>query len=676
MTFELISQDIQRLIPKRYLHDVTIDRYLYRHSEAHIVVDWDESLLEGAKKIENKRTANLGASMLGASVQLAWRGKDLQENTICFQGFVTGVSAQHHATRSYLHLQCLSYSKRSDQLTRYRVWQNCTLHDICSHIVKGGVFEIRPDAQSVLNGITIDLSVQFDETDFTYLSRMLHAWGIPMTIDDRANKIFIGSPSTPASGPFPALDWHWETVSMEGALVVVNDKAHATLDGPAGEARKEVNQFNEKLKREAGAYFPKLDEDHYDDCEWIADRTFESSFYANSAVCKAKWNGYLYDYSPGAVVDFGEQRYMVREAHIRGGPDAHTLTQEFTLQDYLVPLQLHQRRVNWPTRMHWAYITKNNSEDPARQGRVQVEFEWEKLDNTGNADRRCWLPTLTPYAGQKGTNGTSGFLSLPEVGERVLVQFLGDWDSDAVVVGSVREYPRKGFIYDPEDTKRWQTPSGNQITLTSRQDGSEIVRIKCTDKLIFEGLISGGKQAVVLDLFGSSNDRIHFEQGAGPNRLDIFCGGEIYMHADQKLLLEGGMVQIKATGGMVNIDGSPMVMINCGPWSLQPLQLPADNAKESSGAVQKKRAKPPAWTGRATGSSKQQSKEKHFIEFIAKEKGTGKPIPGERYRVQLPNGALREGVTDANGRIRIENIPQGQCKLMFPNMDADTWQDI
>jgi hypothetical protein len=50
-----------------------------------------------------------------------------------------------------------------------------------------------------------------------------------------------------------------------------------------------------------------------------------------------------------------------------------------------------------------------------------------------------------------------------------------------------------------------------------------------------------------------------------------------------------------------------------------------------------------------------------------------KPIPGERYRIELPDGKVREGALDGKGKARIEGIPPGQCNITFPNLDKEAW---
>ncbi len=52
-----------------------------------------------------------------------------------------------------------------------------------------------------------------------------------------------------------------------------------------------------------------------------------------------------------------------------------------------------------------------------------------------------------------------------------------------------------------------------------------------------------------------------------------------------------------------------------------------------------------------------------------------KPIPNEKYRVLAPDGTLYEGVLDADGLARVEGIVAGMCKVCFPNLNGEAWED-
>ena len=67
-------------------------------------------------------------------------------------------------------------------------------------------------------------------------------------------------------------------------------------------------------------------------------------------------------------------------------------------------------------------------------------------------------------------------------------------------------------------------------------------------------------------------------------------------------------------------------------------------------------------------------KKKSWIEImlVNEEK---KPVPGQRYRITLPDGAtVAEGTLDGKGLARVDGIDPGSCKVTFPDLDQDAWK--
>lgn len=54
----------------------------------------------------------------------------------------------------------------------------------------------------------------------------------------------------------------------------------------------------------------------------------------------------------------------------------------------------------------------------------------------------------------------------------------------------------------------------------------------------------------------------------------------------------------------------------------------------------------------------------------------GKPVPGEEYRLELPDGSIREGTLDANGTASVSGIDPGSCKVCFPRIDGRVWRPV
>ncbi len=51
----------------------------------------------------------------------------------------------------------------------------------------------------------------------------------------------------------------------------------------------------------------------------------------------------------------------------------------------------------------------------------------------------------------------------------------------------------------------------------------------------------------------------------------------------------------------------------------------------------------------------------------------GEPIPNVKYVITLGDGKPVEGKTDADGKLYMEELPPGNCKLSFPDLDDDAW---
>lgn len=53
----------------------------------------------------------------------------------------------------------------------------------------------------------------------------------------------------------------------------------------------------------------------------------------------------------------------------------------------------------------------------------------------------------------------------------------------------------------------------------------------------------------------------------------------------------------------------------------------------------------------------------------------GRPVAHEPYRVTLPGGQVVAGFLDANGRERLDSIPDaGECQVSFPQLDDAAWE--
>ncbi len=65
----------------------------------------------------------------------------------------------------------------------------------------------------------------------------------------------------------------------------------------------------------------------------------------------------------------------------------------------------------------------------------------------------------------------------------------------------------------------------------------------------------------------------------------------------------------------------------------------------------------------------------HWIEFrLVDQKGA--PVPGEPYKVRLPDQSLRTGTTDQDGKVRFECITAGDASICYTGFDKIEWKGV
>ncbi|MFZ5764396.1 MAG: hypothetical protein ACOY4H_02225 [Thermodesulfobacteriota bacterium] len=71
--------------------------------------------------------------------------------------------------------------------------------------------------------------------------------------------------------------------------------------------------------------------------------------------------------------------------------------------------------------------------------------------------------------------------------------------------------------------------------------------------------------------------------------------------------------------------------------------------------------------------TEEEKEEKSWIEIELVDEEDN-PVPGEKYKITLPDGRVAQGTLDENGFARIEGIEPGTCKITFPALDKEAWQ--
>jgi len=175
-------------------------------------------------------------------------------------------------------------------------------------------------------------------------------------------------------------------------------------------------------------------------------------------------------------------------------------------------------------------------------------------------------------------------------------------------------------------------------------------------------------------------------------------GISIHVKAGMTMVLEAGVqLSLKVGGNFIDINPAGIfiqgmvVMINSGgapgvgpganpksPTSANAAQIADDSKPGAKTYIEQRAAMSPSDLA-ADGApwhdpnSEENKDKKHWI-AIKLEDEEGKPVPGERYRITLPDGqTLAEGSLDEKGEAKVENIDAGNCKVTFPDLDKDAW---
>ena len=368
-----------------------------------------------------------------------------------------------------------------------------------------------------------------------------------------------------------------------------------------------------------------------------------------------------------------------------------------------------------------------------RYGRVKVQFHWDR-EGGRNENSSCWIRVASGMAG-----GSYGQIFTPRVGQEVVVDFLeGDPDRPLITgrvynadnpppyplpeektkstiksgsskggegFNEIRFEDKKGdeelFIHAEKDLDERikdsrRTWVGNDDHLVVKRDRVENVE-RDRHLLVKQDAITeiqrdrhlkvGGKQA--LDVSGTCSlkvggDVIEVIQGNHSRQVSrdvLIKGMNLVLEGMTGITLKVGGNFITLNAGGVFLNGT-MLMLNSGGSALsatagRPVSPASPLTALIAGDARPGRDK--VYDAPAHVESAPEEVEDEKITWIEIElvDEDDQPVPGERYRVTLPDGKTQAtGTTDNEGRARIRGIQAGQCQITFPDLDQDAWEKI
>jgi type VI secretion system secreted protein VgrG len=382
-------------------------------------------------------------------------------------------------------------------------------------------------------------------------------------------------------------------------------------------------------------------------------------------------------------------------------------------------------------------------------GRVKVQFFW---DRQGRSDENssCWIRVAQGWAGKQW-----GMIHIPRIGQEVVVNFLEGDPDRPIITGSVYNADHMTpYPLPAEQTKsgtkslsskggagfneiRFEDRKGReQVFLHGEKDidirvkndrrewiGSDRHLIVARDKL--EQVKRDSHIEVTRDEIAKIGRDHHLEIAgkaavkiSGSNSLSVtgdvieqFNGNHssqvsqnLYLKAMQVVIEAATGITLKVGGNFITIDmsgvaikGMPMVQINSGgaalsgsPGSLVSPLSPvdpnvADNADPGAVSPAKSGSQatpahmsplglsPMPRSDAPTHDPSKNRDKKHWIEIELVDED-GNPVPGEPYRITLPDGTtVADGTLNEKGWARVDHIDPGTCQVTFPNLDKDAW---
>ncbi|ECH3774469.1 type VI secretion system Vgr family protein [Salmonella enterica subsp. enterica serovar Newport] len=431
-------------------------------------------------QLKTPDTLNLGYVSPAANLPLKpMVGKDLCVNIELdgggkrhISGLVTAARVVGHEGRSVTYeLRMEPWLKLLTHTSDYKAFQNKTVVDILDEVLAEYPYPV--EKRLVESYPVRTWQVQYGETDFDFLQRLMQEWGIYWWFEhseDSHTLVLADAISAHKACPdSPLVEWHQEGLKLDKEFIhtitaneslrtgqwVLDDfdftKPRSLLANTVANPRETGHATYEHYEW-PGDYFDKSEGEMLTRIRMEAQRSPGSRVLGGGNI-RTLMTGYTFTLEnyPTAEVN---QEYLLMQTllFVQDNAQHSGQDQHFT---FSTRFELHPtREVFRPQRTVSKPHTKGPQSaivtGPAGQeiwtdqyGRVKVQFGW---DRCGKMDENssCWIRVSYPWAG-KGF----GMIQIPRIGQEVLVDFKnGDPDLPIIV----------GRTYNQDTMPPWGLP--------------------------------------------------------------------------------------------------------------------------------------------------------------------------------------------------------------------------
>ncbi|EGI5051642.1 type VI secretion system tip protein VgrG [Salmonella enterica subsp. enterica serovar Worthington] len=431
-------------------------------------------------QLKTPDTLNLGYVSPAANLPLKpMVGKDLCVNIELdgggkrhISGLVTAARVVGHEGRSVTYeLRMEPWVKLLTHTSDYKAFQNKTVVDILDEVLAEYPYPV--EKRLVESYPVRTWQVQYGETDFDFLQRLMQEWGIYWWFEhseDSHTLVLADAISAHKACPdSPLVEWHQEGLkldkefihtitaneSLRTGLWVLDDfdftKPRSLLANTVANPRETGHATYEHYEW-PGDYFDKSEGEMLTRIRMEAQRSPGSRVLGGGNI-RTLMTGYTFTLEnyPTAEVN---QEYLLMQTllFVQDNAQHSGQDQHFT---FSTRFELHPtREVFRPQRTVSKPHTKGPQSaivtGPAGQeiwtdqyGRVKVQFGWDRYGKM-DENSSCWIRVSYPWAG-KGF----GMIQIPRIGQEVLVDFKnGDPDLPIIV----------GRTYNQDTMPPWGLP--------------------------------------------------------------------------------------------------------------------------------------------------------------------------------------------------------------------------
>lgn len=387
-------------------------------------------------------------------------------------GLVTAARVAGHQGRSVTYeLRIEPWLKLLTHTSDYKAFQNKTVVDILDEVLAEYPYPV--EKRLVESYPTRAWQVQYGETDFDFIQRLMQEWGIYWWFEhseDSHTLVLADAISIHKACPdSPVVEWHQEGLKLDKEFIhtltaneslrtgqwVLDDfdfmKPRSMLGNTVADPR-ETGYATYEHYEWPGDYFDKSEGEMLTRIRMEAQRS-PGSRVNGAGHIRTLMTGYTFKLENHPTLDVN-QEYLLVETTLflqdnaqHSGQDQHFF--------YVTTFVLHPtKEVYRPQRTVSKPHTKGPQSaivtGPAGQeiwtdnyGRVKVQFGWDRYGKR-DENSSCWLRVSQPWAG-KGF----GTIQIPRIGQEVLVDFKnGDPDMPIIV----------GRVYNQDTMPPWGLP--------------------------------------------------------------------------------------------------------------------------------------------------------------------------------------------------------------------------